>query len=596
MLFRKPERIIEAQEPGDLIEAFAAIEDMLGKGLYLAGYIAYEAGFALESALKALASTLPNKEPLLWFGCYRVPEVREEESTLFSTASALSPVHLRYSLSQEEYEHNVLLIRDLIASGKTYQANLTMDAEWKTDELPADLYERLFRAQPVPFAALLHPAPDWHLLSLSPELFFEKKGEFIRTRPMKGTAAPGLDSADNRTQAAWLQNSEKDRAENVMIVDLLRSDLGRICQIASVEVTSLFKVETYPTVLQMTSTVEGRLRKNLRYEEIFRALFPSGSIIGAPKIHTMRLLHALEKRQRGVYTGAIGYMAPNDIAEFNVAIRTVSMRDGIASVGVGSGITYDSDPTLEYTECLTKTMFLSREPEPSFELIETLLLDKGKFTFLAEHLDRLEQSAEYFGFAFKSDRVRAVLLNAVTSWQGGEKAKVRLLLNRVGAVTCTTSELIIAEGPVDLLLWDQPVSANDHWLRHKTTNRALYDAALVEAQAQGFADAIFRNMRQEISEGAIHNVMARVNGKWLTPPLESGILPGIYRLQLLMRGEVSERVLLLSDLLRAEKIVICNSVRERRYIRRIAEYRKGSSTPVTVWTDRESEQVSVGLG
>ena len=583
LLFRKPDEIIEARHPRDVHRAFAEIERMLARGFTLAGYVAYEAGFALEPSLADLALALPHEEPLLWLGCYRAPEIAEDASPCESLPAA-SPIHLRYSLGQEAYERQVGVVRDLIAAGETYQANLTLEAAWATDETPAALYERLLRAQPVPYAALLQPEPGRYILSFSPELFFRREGDRILTRPMKGTASPGMDAAESHAQAAWLQASEKNRAENVMIVDLLRSDLGRICQMGSVQVSKLFAVERYLTVLQMTSTVEGRLRAHLRYADIFGALFPSGSIVGAPKIHTMRLLHGLEERPRGVYTGAIGYMAPDGTAEFNVAIRTLSLRHGNARFGVGAGITFDSDPALEYAECLTKTRFLQRQPESPFELIETLLLREGKFTFLEEHTERLAQSAAYFDFLFEATRVTTALEDAAHAWQGSEHARVRLLLNRAGAVTCTATTLEDdASGTVDLLLWGERVSADDRFLRHKTTRRALYDSALRQAQTLGFADCLFRNTRGEITEGAIHNVIALVAGEWITPPLESGVLPGVYRRHLLQAGRVSERVLLFDDLLHAEAVFLCNSVRGMRRVMRLAEPRL-SGGPATVWT------------
>jgi para-aminobenzoate synthetase/4-amino-4-deoxychorismate lyase len=589
MLFREPENILEARQPSDVPQALAAIEEMLARGFYLAGYVAYEAGFALEPSLADLASTLPDEEPLLWLGCYRAPEVREDAFLCDPRVAPASPLHLAYSLTSEAYEQQVRTVRDLIAAGETYQANLTIEAEWDAAESAAELYERLLRAQPVPYAALLHPQPDWHILSLSPELFFNREGDRIQTRPMKGTASPGMDATESQAQAEWLRASEKNRAENVMIVDLLRNDLGRICETGSVEVTKLFEVERYPTVLQMTSTVEGRLRKHIRYRDVFGALFPSGSIVGAPKIHTMRLLQGLENRQRGVYTGAIGYIAPQAQAEFNVAIRTVSLRKGRARLGVGAGITFDSDPALEYAECLTKTTFLERELEPEFELIETLLLEEGKFAFVEEHMERLAQSAEYFHFGFDAMRVRTALQDAAQSWPAGERVRVRLLLNRAGSVTCTASRLQRDDGvPVDLLLRGERVSPDDRFLRHKTTHRALYDRAWREAQAQGFADCMFRNTRGEITEGAIHNVVASLAGEWCTPPLQCGVLPGIYRRHLLQQGKVRERVLTLGDLLRAEAIFICNSVRGMRPVRRIVEPGAIGARFETVWTGSQT--------
>ena len=586
LLFRAPERVLEARQPGEVAGVFAAVERMLSRGFFVAGYIAYEAGFALEPALADLASALPREEPLVWLGCYRAPAVRVEAFPSGALVGAASPVSLQYTCTQETYERQVEIVRGLIASGETYQANLTMEALWHSDETPAALYERLLCAQPVAYAAMLHPEPDWHVLSLSPELFFRREGRCIWTRPMKGTTSPGMDAAENRAQAAWLRESEKDRAENVMIVDLLRSDLGRICEMGSVEVTKLFAVECYPTVLQMTSTVEGRLREELRYEDIFRALFPCGSIVGAPKIHTMRLLHGVERRRRGVYTGAIGYMAPHGAAEFNVAIRTVSLRKGEARLGVGSGITSGSDPALEFAECLTKTMFLRRAPEPPFELIETLLLEEGNYVLLEEHMERLAESAEYFDFAFDRGRVQHALTDAVGSSEG-KRARVRLLLSKEGAVSYAVSALDgDASGSVDLLLAGERTSADDRFLRHKTTHRGLYDSALREAQAHGAVDSLFRNTRDEVTEGGIHNVMAFVAGEWITPPLSSGVLPGVFRRHLLQRGRVIERVLLFNDLLRAEAIFVCNSVRGLRRVARLVEAGASDGETATVWMDR----------
>ena len=591
MLFRKPTEIIEARQPADVPKAFAAIEEKLAQGFHLAGYIAYEAGFALEPALDDRACMQPDEEPLLWMGCYGAPEVREEHLPWGATLPGGAPVRLRNSLARETYEEKVELLRSLIAAGETYQANLTMDVEWDTDEHPAEMYERLLRAQPVPYAALLHAKPGWHLLSLSPELFFAREGDHILMRPMKGTASPGMDSAETRAQAAWLQADEKNRAENVMIVDLVRSDLGRICQTGSVHVTKLFDIERYPTVLQMTSTVEGRLREHLSYEDLFRALFPSGSIVGAPKIHTMRLLHALEGRRRRVYTGAIGYIFPCARAEFNVAIRTVSLRKGKARLGVGSGITFDSEPALEFAECLGKTLFLTREPEQEFQLIETLLLQQGTFTLLEEHLERMAQSAGYFEFVFDEARIRTALRDAAQSWKGKESARVRLLLDREGVVRCTISKLQSGEGSsVGLLLWRERTLAGDRFLRHKTTRRTLYDAAFRHAQAHGFADSLFRNTRQEITEGAIYNVIASIAGEWITPPLESGVLPGLYRRHLLEKGTISQRVLNLSDLLRAEEILICNSVRGLCRVMHLAQRSEDGGAAETIWTAKISPQ------
>lgn len=586
MLFRNPVKVIEVRRPTDIFPGLLAVEEALAQGLYVAGYIAYEAGFALEPSLADLSSALPNDEPLLWLGCYRRPEIYEETALAHAAEPEASPVHPQFLLPADEYTRKVEEIRGLIAAGETYQANLTTEVLWHTDESPAQMYERLLHAQPVPYAAMLHPMAGWHILSLSPELFFARRGDRIITRPMKGTAELGMDAAEVRANAAWLRADEKNRAENVMIVDLLRNDLGRICRMGSVQVTDLFRIEQYPTVLQMTSTVEGLLREDIGYSEIFRALFPSGSIVGAPKIHTMRLLHALENRPRGVYTGAIGYIAPDAEAEFNVAIRTISLRGNQARLGVGSGIVYDSQPQMEYAECRTKINFLTREPARDFELIETLLLHRGSYTLLEEHLGRMEQSAEYFDMAFDRARVIEALENAAQAYPGEERTRVRLLLSREGAVTWTATGIAEEVGkPADLLLWPHKTDPVDRFLRHKTTRRASYDEAFRHAQMHGCADALCRNTRGEITEGAIHNVIAIIDARWVTPPLTSGVLPGVYRRYLLQQEKLTERALTLHDLTLTDAIYICNSVRGLRPVERIVRQRGSDDALETIWRD-----------
>ena len=583
LLFREPVRVIEASAPEGVSAALAALEQALAEGLHVAGFLSYEAGFALERSLADLAAPLPGGMPLVWFGCYREPWVSEEERAdaigAWVAGNEAAPV---FSLTEDEYARRVERVRELIAAGETYQANLTFDVSWSAGETAAEMYERLLRAQPVPYAALLQPQAGWHVLSFSPELFFRREGRRIVTRPMKGTAAPGMDTAEMRAQAAWLRADPKNRAENVMIVDLLRNDLGRICETGSVEVTRLFEVERYPTVLQMTSTVEGRLREGVGWGEIFAALFPSGSIVGAPKLHTQRLLHELERRPRGVYTGAIGWIAPNGVAEFNVAIRTVSLRGGAAVMGVGSGIVYDSDAASEYAECQTKVQFLTRAAEAPFSLIETLRLEGGAYARVELHVERMRESAEFFGMHFAPQAVRNALDEAAATWAGEGAARVRLLLSREGRVSWTRTALPAPDDqPVDLLMNAHRVDAEDRFLRHKTTRRALYDEAFAEAQAKGFADALFCNTRGELTEGAIHNVIVSLDGQWYTPAVRSGVLPGLYRRTLMEEGRLREHVLGWEDARAAEAMFVCNSVRGLRRVRRIV----GADAKV-LWSER----------
>lgn len=587
LLFRNPRRVIEARDPGEIRKRFAEIEAALVQGLWLAGYITYEAGYAFEPPLVDLCRPLPDGSPLLWLGCYEAPEIRDNSGVRKVSNSVASCGEFQYSLDPDVHARKVEAIRTLIARGETYQANLTMDVHWSTDEDPSEMYERLLRAQPVRYAALLHPERGWHLLSLSPELFFARDGDRIVTRPMKGTASPGLDSAELRENAAWLRADEKNRAENLMIVDLLRNDLGRICQVGSIKVTGLFEVEQYPTVLQMTSTIEGRLRENIAYTELFGALFPSGSIVGAPKIYTMRLLHKIEGRPRGVYTGAIGYMAPNGVAEFSVAIRTISLKAGQAHLGVGSGIIYDSTPALEYEECKTKANFVMYQPEQDFCLIETLLLEDDSYVLGEEHLERMRQSAEYFDFIFDADRVQSALEEAARGSNLGSRRRVRLLLDVSGNVTWSVAAL----GPSDnaalvILLATERTDPADRFLWHKTTRRSLYDNALRKAQEKDYADALFRNLRNEITECAIHNVVVSIEGCMFTPPLASGVLPGVYRGRMIRDGRVVERVLSECDLMRAEAVYVCNSVHGLRRVMRIDEQREADNEPTAIWSSQ----------
>ncbi|GAC1425188.1 MAG: aminodeoxychorismate synthase component I [Acidobacteriaceae bacterium] len=587
MLFSDPAFTIQVTHPSEVRRGLAALDDALAQGFYVAGYVAYEAGFALEPSLFDLATALPDGAPLVWFGCFRTPLV-DDDHLMAAAPHPTVPLPIPLpTLSAKDYARKVEAIRELIAAGDTYQANLTTEVHWHTGERPAEMYERLLRAQPVPYAALLHPLPGWHVLSFSPELFFARGGSQIVTRPMKGTASPGMDLAETNANARWLQADEKNRAENVMIVDLLRNDLGRVCETGSIAVTNLFAVERYPTVLQMTSTVEGRLRDAVTYQELFGALFPSGSIVGAPKIHTMRLLHALEQRSRGIYTGAIGFISPDRNAEFNVAIRTVSLRDGQATLGVGSGIVYDSVPALEYEECRTKTLFLTRPPDPDFQLIETLLLEQGRFVLLTEHLDRMAQSAEFFNIPFDVARLQTALDEARTAWAHQKLTRVRLLLDRNGKPSWSASCCeATGDRPATLLLRAERIDPADRFLRHKTTCRALYDQTWRHAQSHNFADALFRNTREEITEGAIHNVIASIDGKWFTPALTSGVLPGIYRAHLIHEGRVSVRTLNLQELLQAQQIYICNSVRGLRRVAHIMEHDLSHDTFHPLWTEQ----------
>jgi para-aminobenzoate synthetase / 4-amino-4-deoxychorismate lyase len=570
LLFSNAVRTIAAVELDELPEFFRQVEEALASGFHVAGYVSYECGYHFErfEGVTSASSDLP----LAWFGIYRAPYLYDHATGRLEGASALPLVeriaeqpqgrfaeHVDLAIARGDYYAKLRRIKEYIAAGETYQVNFT-DRVWVDTKLSADqAFGALLQQQPVAYSALLNVAGQ-HILSLSPELFFRVEGDRIVTRPMKGTMPRGLDIGEDAEAALRLKNDEKNRSEHVMIVDLLRNDLGRICTMGSVQVEDIFSVERYETLLQMTSTVSGRLRRGLSYYEIFKAMFPSGSITGAPKIRTMQIIREMEQAPRGVYTGAIGYISPDGSAAFNVAIRTLVLKDGEARMGVGGGIVADSEPAEEHRECLLKAEFLVRPPR-DFQLIETMLWDGG-LSFLSMHLDRLAASAEYFSFSYDRAAVTERLMNASNVFLPGERYRVRLLLGATGEVNVAATKLL-PEAPSGLICVSRErTSSTDVFLRHKTTQRRLYESQYAEARTNGFDDMIFLNEREEVTEGAVTNIFLQREGQLLTPPLSSGVLPGVFRRHLLeTTPNAREGVLKLSDLESADAVFLCNSVR-----------------------------------
>lgn len=570
LLFVDVVRTISACELDEIPELFRQIEEALADGMHVAGYVGYECGHHFERF--SGVTVRADEVPLAWFGIYRAPLIYDHARGCFEEAVDLPempcgfddmPVrfaeHVDLEISEEDYCAKIQRIKEYIAAGETYQVNFTDRVRVATKVSAAVAFGALLQQQPVAYSAFLN-LPGHAILSLSPELFFKVEDGRIITQPMKGTMPRGMNTTEDVESARRLQNDEKNRSEHVMIVDLLRNDLGRICEMGSVRVENLFSVEKYETLLQMTSTVSGTLRSGLSYYEIFKGLFPSGSITGAPKIRTMQIIHELERGPRGVYTGAIGYIAPNGNAAFNVAIRTVVMKDGEARMGVGGGIVADSQPLDEYRECLLKTEFLVRPPR-DFQLIETMLWD-SEVAFLDMHLDRLESSAEYFNFKCDRSAVVGRLEEEAKGFERMEKYRVRLLMDAAGVITVAALRYRPDPWTGRVRLSAERNSSTDVFIRHKTTRRGLYDRQLAEARAAGFDEVIFLNERGEITEGAISNIFVRKDGRLLTSPTRCGVLPGIYRRHLLETSpDAEERVLTLDDLRCADEVFLCNSVR-----------------------------------
>ncbi len=573
-LFLSPERLIVARHIDEIPRLFAQIDEASSQGLYVAGFLSYECGYHFGRF-----SYENSSEPIAWFGAYRSVQTfdhllqvqsnkhREKIQESISTAHAIAVAdNASLEISKDAYAAQIRKIKEYLAAGETYQVNFTDRLAFTTALPPADVFAQLAAQQAVAYSAFLNFERS-AILSFSPELFFKIEGDRIWTRPMKGTMPRGLDLIDDQRMAVRLRNDEKNLSEHVMIVDLLRNDLGRICCAGSIKVENPFAVEKYATLHQMTSEVSGTLRPEMQFYDIFRALFPSGSITGAPKHRTMQIIRALESRARGVYTGAIGFIAPNRSAVFNVAIRTLELKGASASMGVGGGIVADSDPEDEYRECLLKASFITCERR-SFDLIETILWD-GEFRWLDLHLDRLESSACYFDFAFDRRQITSELLElpATHSFEKGARGRIRLVLTANGSTQVQVTEAPNESNCIRAVLADERTSSTDPFRRHKSTRRELYDRHYERARSDGFDEVIFRNEKGEMTEGAISNLFLKKSGKLLTPPIASGVLPGIFRRQILETNPHSqESVLTLDDLQSAEAIYLCNSVRGLRRV------------------------------
>ncbi|MDX2266334.1 MAG: aminodeoxychorismate synthase component I [Hyphomicrobiales bacterium] len=563
-VFADPETVVEAYAADEVAGALERIEKAVAQGLYAAGYFAYEFGHAFEPKL---ARFLPARstEPLLWFGLFRRCETLDAvgvDAWLAARATGgyiLGEVTPR--IRREAYKQRLRTALDYIAAGDIYQLNFTFKADFEIQGDVVALYRDLRARQKTPYGALIL-SPGRSILSFSPELFLAVERGVVTTRPMKGTAARGLHAEDDSRLSAWLSSDEKSRAENLMIVDLMRNDLGRIAETGSVAVPDLFTVETYQTVLQMTSTVTAHLRDGVGLSALARALLPPGSITGAPKVRAMEIIRELEAGPRGVYTGAIGMIEPRGDCAFNVAIRTLVIgNDGRGEIGVGSGVVQDSDPSAEYDECLLKMRFLTA-PAPMFDLIETLRWDPDAgFWLLDGHLARMRASARHFFYPFDEAAAHAALNAHVHGF--GEPRRVRATLNRRGEIAVASTPLpSVPQTALRFAIAETRMRSSNLFLYHKTTNRRFYDDERARLQTLlGVDEAVFLNERGELTEGSFTNLFIEKGGRLLTPARSCGLLGGVLRAELLDRRLACEAVLTLRDLADADAIWLGNSVR-----------------------------------
>jgi len=596
--FSEPHHILIAEKLEEVLPALREIERRVrASGCYAAGFLSYEAASAFEPVLQTRAERRSNPGdeaqdagfPFLWFGLYSKPHV----ITLPKTAQPKEKLNWEPTVDRETYNEAIAQIKNHIAEGRTYQVNYTMRLRSEFTGNAWNFFLHLVRSQNN-HAAFIDTG-RYVICSASPELFFQLDGDTITCRPMKGTVKRGRTTMEDSNQSEWLKNSAKNRAENVMIVDMLRNDLGRIAEIGSVDVPKLFETERYPTLWQMTSTVTARTNASLT--EIFTALFPCASITGAPKVSTMRIISELETAPRKIYTGSIGYIAPNRKAKFNVAIRTalIDRETRTAEYGVGGGIVWDSTSTGEYAEALLKARVLTEQTQ-TFSLLETMLWTPEEGFFLREkHIARLMDSADYFDFpvssqlrwlsrqrGFDTDFVHSTTaavskpplsneiietyLNKISS-QFTSPQRVRVLLDKNGKLNYESKLFQPSEDhpPLKVCLAKEPIHSGNIFLYHKTTQRGVYESA--RKDFPDYDDVLLYNEKGELTEFTIGNLVVELDGKFFTPPLTCGVLPGTFRAHLLETGQVLERTLRIQQLKDCTEVFRVNSVRKWQKVR-----------------------------
>jgi para-aminobenzoate synthetase / 4-amino-4-deoxychorismate lyase len=561
LLFQKPIDVLRAHQVADVVPMLHRARAALARGHWIAGWLGFEAGYALEPHLAPLCRQPPD-QPLLWLGVFPPPQRIDAGQTdrAWRTAPATPnlapPLRLTPNLTEAAHGAAVDQIIAAIRAGEVYQVNLTFPANADYSGNPIALYKALREAQRVAHGALHYDGDQQWILSFSPELFFDLHQGVLITRPMKGTAARKSQVADDRASKDWLQHDPKNRAENLMIVDLMRNDLSRVSAPGSVRVEHLFEVESYATVHQMTSTITSQIASDKDAIDVLLKLFPCGSVTGAPKIAAMKMIAKLETEPRGVYTGAIGWIAPHGDAQFNVAIRTLTVKKNQARLGLGGGIVLDSLAEDEWHECHMKAKFVEAPPPP-FDLIETFAWTGGCRNLTA-HLDRLAASADRFQFAACEGDWRQFILDYCDRLPQGAW-RVRCLCSRSGALSLQAQPLKPLPTPLSLILCPLPISADSPFLAHKTTHRRFYDDTRLQLNPRG--EVIFYRPDGQITEGSFTTVFIERDGVLHTPPLYDAVLPGVLRAELIRSGRAHEQAMTCDDLRTAERIWVGNSVR-----------------------------------
>jgi para-aminobenzoate synthetase / 4-amino-4-deoxychorismate lyase len=560
-LFIDPVESVTIKTTSSLEKKLEQIDLLIKEGYSAYSIINYEAGYLFEKKLHPL---LDGKVKLIqFFFCNPKNVLKIKSSSLFvnSTNQSFEIKNFRINNTRQEFRKNINAIKKYIKQGDTYQVNYTVKGKFNFHGDLSDLFIKLSYSQSALYSAFINNK-DKIILSLSPELFFEIDEKSITARPMKGTVRRGHDIQTDKMNKYNLLNSEKNRAENVMIVDLLRNDLGRISKSGSVQVPKLFDIEKYETLYQMVSVISSRLKKDITISEAIKNIFPCGSITGAPKISTMGIINKIEKEPRGIYTGSIGFIHKKKKI-FNVAIRTliINKKTFRGEIGLGSGIVWDSDAEQEFQETILKSRFLTKH-ESEFELFETMLLENGKILLLEDHLNRLKSSASFFLFRYDDLKINKQIQKAVSKYDQCTKQKVKLLINKWGEVKTNVSPISAPPEIIKVIISKNRIKTANKYQYFKTTNRKIYDKENQFFSRRGFFDVIYFNERSELAEGAITNIFLKLGDTYFTPPLTSGILPGVYRkIKLKRDSSVKEKILYFEDLMSAEEIILTNALR-----------------------------------
>lgn len=562
LCFENAVEIIQTNKLSEMLKKLDYLQEKCLKkdNYYAVGFISYDASPAFDYALKVKQKEIQNV-PLLWFALFKKSQTIQlpkpkKTSTYFG--------NWQQTVTKDEYRKAIGKVKEHIRAGDTYQVNYTMRqrADFSGDYW--DFFCELAWSQRSQYAVFIE-SDNFVICSASPELFFTYNKGTVTSKPMKGTTSRGFTFAEEIKKAEWLHNSEKNRAENVMVVDMIRNDLGKISEPGTVKVSSLFEVEKYPTVWQMTSTVSSYTKNS--FSDVMKALFPCASITGAPKPYTMKIIAEIESTPRGLYTGAIGFIAPSKKAQFNVAIRTVFIdkATNVAEYGVGGGIVWDSTAEDEYEECLVKTRFLSNRI-PDFSILESVLWSSSEGYFLLNyHLERMRKSAAYFNYNFDKEKVVYELEKLSASL---EKAlyKIRILLDEKGIITLE-SEKIFSENlfqTIKIAVSDKPVDVNTPFVYHKTTNRTIYDQ--IKKRFSKYDEVILWNQKNEVTEGSYSNIVVKIKHEFFTPPVSCGLLDGTFRQYLLDKGKIKEKIIKLDELDNADEIYMINSIRKWRKV------------------------------